>query len=46
MHKNCNTNCFHMLFSSVTQNNIKTFISGNDMLGLTQGIGGWGLPFS
>ena len=32
IHKNCNTNCFHMLFSSVTWNNIKTFISGNDML--------------
>ena len=47
--KNCNKNCFHMLFSSVTWNNIKTFISGNDVLGflagLTRSIGGWGPPF-
>ena len=31
--KKCNKSCFHMLFSSITWNNIKTFISGNDMLG-------------
>ena len=33
IHNNCKTNCFHMLFSSITWNNIKNFISGNDMLG-------------